>query len=227
MPLTPDAVWTVTGAVALTVSDQANDGAIRANAAHPPAAAARRNSGNFTLAGSTVNIRDGEQNGEGGGQALPGVTLVFTGILVTLILHFGWELLQVPAFAGFSGMTWSVAVHCFRAALGDVLIAGGAYAGAARAFRRSAWPVLPKSMAPGVTWIVLGLIATIAFEFWALRLGRWAYGEGMPLLFGVGLFPLLQWLVVPVVTLAILRQVAAVPSRPGDSGGRLPPGVNG
>jgi len=33
----------------------------------------------------------------------------------------------------------------------------------------------------------------------------WAYSARMPLVFGIGLAPLLQWLVVPVATLLIVR----------------------
>lgn len=137
------------------------------------------------------------------------MTLVVSGILLTLILHFGWEMLQHPAFMPFADSTWAETVRCFRAALGDVVIASGAYAATALAFRRPAWPILPRWIAPATTWIVLGEIVTIAVERWALRLGRWEYGEGMPLVFGIGLLPLLQWLVVPVLTLVVLHQLAA------------------
>jgi hypothetical protein len=35
--------------------------------------------------------------------------------------------------------------------------------------------------------------------------GNWGYTAGMPLLFGIGLSPLLQWLVLPPVTVLAHR----------------------
>jgi hypothetical protein len=70
------------------------------------------------------------------------------------------------------------------------------------------WLVQPERwLAPAAIWIALGLVATIAFERWALETGRWQYGRDMPAMFGIGLLPLLQWLVVPAVTLFAVRRV--------------------
>jgi hypothetical protein len=59
--------------------------------------------------------------------------------------------------------------------------------------------------------ITLGVLAMIGFERWALAAGRRAYASDMPLVFGVGLLPLLQWIVVPAVTLALVRVRARPP----------------
>ena len=108
--------------------------------------------------------------------------LMIVGIVATLTLHFAWEMLQAPAFADFAGSTWAGTVRCFTAALGDVLLASGAYVITALAFRRAAWPVRRGWILPAATWIALGIVATVAFEQWALSRGRWAYGPEMPLL---------------------------------------------
>lgn len=129
-------------------------------------------------------------------------------IVATLTLHFAWEMLQAPAFADFAGSTWAGTVRCFTAALGDVLLASGAYAITALAFQRGPWPVRRGWILPGATWIALGILATVAFERWALSRGRWAYGPEMPLVLGIGLLPLLQWLIVPMLTLGLVRSLA-------------------
>lgn len=126
-------------------------------------------------------------------------------ILATLGLHFAWEMLQAPAFIDFAGTTWEGTVRCLAAAVGDLLLAGGAYVVTALAFRRAAWPVLRGWILPALTWIALGVLATIGFERWALSRGRWSYGPEMPVLVGIGLLPLLQWLVVPALTLLFVH----------------------
>jgi hypothetical protein len=133
------------------------------------------------------------------------MSLVIVGIVVTLTLHFAWEMLQAPAFMDFAGSTWEGTVACFVASLGDLLVASGAYVVTALAFRRLRWPIEPDWILPAATWTALGVLAAIAFELGALAQGRWAYGPEMPLVFGIGLLPLLQWIVIPALTLAVVR----------------------
>lgn len=133
------------------------------------------------------------------------MNVAIVSLLLTLTLHFAWEMLQAPAFMDFAGTTWQGTVRCFVASLGDVLLASGAYLITALVFWRLAWPVRPGWVLPAATWIALGVLATIAFERWALARERWTYGPEMPVVFGIGLLPLLQWLVVPALTLALLR----------------------
>jgi hypothetical protein len=135
--------------------------------------------------------------------------LIAAGVLTTLALHFAWEMLQAPAFVDFAGSTWAGTVRCFIAALGDVLLASGAYVVTTLLFRRAAWPVQRSWLSPAVTWVAAGVLATVAFERLALARGQWSYGPEMPRIAGVGLFPLLQWLIVPALTLTIMRYVVA------------------
>lgn len=134
--------------------------------------------------------------------------LAIAGLLGTLGLHFAWEMLQAPAFEQFASTAWDGTVRCFVAALGDVVIAGMAYVATALVLRRAWWPLERAWIGPAAVWVALGLVATVAFELWALEQGRWVYGPAMPLLFGIGLLPLLQWVIVPVLTLVLIRYLA-------------------
>ena len=117
---------------------------------------------------------------------------------------------------GLADTTGDGSVRCFLASAGDLLLASGAYAVTALVFWRPAWPIRPDWILPAATWIAIGVMATSAFERWALAPGRWAYGPDMPLVFGIGLLPLLQWIVVPVLTLAVLRWWRNHAVRPAD-----------
>lgn len=127
-------------------------------------------------------------------------------VLLTLLLHYVWEMVQAPLFTNFAGASfWSHALPCFWAALGDVLIAFSAYAAAAAAFRRPAWPFGCRCQGPFTVCLLVGLAITIAFEYYALATGRWNYADVMPTVAGVGLSPLAQWIVVPSLTLVLLQ----------------------
>ena len=126
--------------------------------------------------------------------------------LLTLAVHYMWEMGQARFFDNMAGMPLSRhAAICFLASLGDVAIAASAYGVTGLLFRRPVWALRPRWLGPAALWVAIGLGVTALVERWAIASGRWAYGESMPTIFGVGLAPLLQWTFVPVVTLVIFR----------------------
>lgn len=40
--------------------------------------------------------------------------------------------------------------------------------------------------------VVVSIFFAVGLEFWALNVGRWAYTDSMPLMFGIGLTPAIQ-----------------------------------
>ena len=136
-------------------------------------------------------------------------TTAVIAISVTLVLHFTWEMLQAPVFAPFAGSVWAGTIRCFQAGLGDLLLASGAYVVTAFVFRRPMWLVQGEGwFTPAATWIAVSLLGTVVFERWAIESGRWRYGPDMPTLLGIGLLPLLQWLIVPALTVIAVRSFA-------------------
>lgn len=72
------------------------------------------------------------------------------------------------------------------------------------------WIVNPSVYARPSTWIVTimtGFILAVGFELWALSTHRWEYGA-MPTILGLGIFPILQMIVVPLIILSISRSVS-------------------
>lgn len=90
-------------------------------------------------------------------------------------------------------------MHCW---LGDLLITGGALAVALVLAGRS-WPTNSSSrLLVAVITIVAGVLFTMASEIWNVQYtGAWGYAKAMPVIFGVGLSPLMQWIVVPGLAL--------------------------
>ena len=128
-------------------------------------------------------------------------------VLLTVLLHFIWEMWQSRFFASMADMPLlRHSLVCLLASLGDLLIAAVAYAATILLLHRS-WPLRPHWQGPAALWMTISIACGVAIERWALASGRWTYAESMPTLWGVGLLPLIQWIIVPTATLLILRAV--------------------
>jgi len=121
-------------------------------------------------------------------------------------LNLVWEIVQLPLYAIYYEtdlrVIASAVVHC---TLGDALIALSSYLLAAAATRSWNWPA--DRTAPGAAVAVVAGLAYTVFSEWfnvSVR-GSWAYSPAMPQLFGLGLSPLLQWLLLPLVGLLTFR----------------------
>lgn len=131
--------------------------------------------------------------------------------LFAFLLHYPWEFLQVPFFAGMEEAPhWDATLFCSRAALGDAAMELVAFWIVAAVVRSRRW-VLSPSPKTVALFIALGLAMTLAFEWLATGwLDRWTYAASMPVvpLLGVGALPLVQWLLLPPISLwLVYRQL--------------------
>ena len=124
-----------------------------------------------------------------------------------MILHFIWEMAQGGLFVGLREQPLAqAAVRCSKATLGDLVITAVAFTFAALTVRRMHWPLMNSFVAPAV-FVATGLVITIAFEYFALATSRWAYEPEMPTLLGVGISPIAQWIVIPLLQLPLFRAI--------------------
>lgn len=128
-----------------------------------------------------------------------------------LLLNFPWEILQVRLFAGMASAPYAEAIKgCIQATLGDVLITLLGFGAVAIAAKNRRWLLAPSGRQVAA-FIGIGLSITVLIE-WLATHGRWVkswtYSTSMPLLpgTGIGLAPLLQWIVVPLLVLWFLRR---------------------
>ena len=129
---------------------------------------------------------------------------------LSFVLHFVWEFLQVPTYAGMAKLDhWEGVKVCTSATAGDVGFALLAFWTVSLLSKSRQW------MTAQLTWQVLlflgvGIALTIGFEFYYTQISnRWAYSELMPLIppFGTGLSPLIQWIFVPLLVLSLGRRI--------------------
>jgi hypothetical protein len=120
-------------------------------------------------------------------------------------LNFLWEMAQARFYSSMKGLPfWSATWLCTRAAAADVALLALCFAIAALVARDAAWPLHPTSQSMA-TFFALCLLATAAIEHWAIATRRWSYSDDMPMIFGVGALPLLQWVLIPVLSVLVFR----------------------
>lgn len=148
----------------------------------------------------------------------PELNLFFFSFLV----NFVWEMWQVPLYEGMAAAPHFEAVRvCTQASLGDGLISVVAFWAAAAATGTRHW-YLRLRPAALVTYLAVGVAITIVLEWLATGpLERWRYDAAMPRLplLGTGLLPVLQWLFLPPLTLALMRRQTRSAHRPFGAAG--------
>ena len=146
---------------------------------------------------------------------IPELRLATLGFAVNAL----WEALQTPLYGDRGGGALYLIRTRLHCAVGDVLILLGCFAVVSLIWRNRHW-IASGSVPPRVLFVTLGLGYTAASEVLHARwLKSWTYAPEMPLLFGVGLTPILQWLLIPSVLLFILGPSRALASGlPGEGG---------
>jgi len=135
---------------------------------------------------------------------LLGRTLLW--VRLSFSLNLVWEVAQLPLYTiardpSVARIAYAV-LHC---TLGDAIIAAAGFILAGFVFQDADWPS-SRPWPGGAVATLFGLAYTTYSEWYNVyEVGAWAYSARMPLVLGIGLAPLLQWLVVPVAMLLIVR----------------------
>ncbi len=136
-----------------------------------------------------------------------------TGLWAALafVLNLTWEIAQVRLYTIWAeadrlSVAWAL-LHC---TLGDVVIALAMFALAGTVLRRVDWA--ESRPWTGGAIAMAGALAYTAWSEWynVYRAGSWTYTASMPLIFGIGLAPLLQWLILPTALVLAYRALGHV-----------------
>lgn len=136
---------------------------------------------------------------------------------IVFVLNLAWEIAHVRLYTIWATSDgWSVAWALLHCTLGDVVIALAMFVLAGMVLGRADWPA--SRPWAGAAIVMLGATAYTAWSEWynVYRVGNWGYAASMPMVFGIGLSPLLQWLVLPPVAVVAHRMLA--PVLPGQHG---------
>ena len=154
----------------------------------------------------------------------PGVTaLAGLWAAPAFVLNLIWELAHVRLYtiwAAEDGMSiaWAL-LHC---SLGDLVLALAMFALAGIVLQRADWPA--SRPLTGGAIVVIGAIAFTAWSerYNVYRAGNWGYTASMPMILGIGLSPLLQWIVLPPAMVGAYRRLEPVLLRPHSSQSPIP-----
>ena len=134
--------------------------------------------------------------------------------IFALLLSLPWEFGQMWLYVDSAEMSHLQGIRiCMAATAGDAVIMLIAFGVVALAARSPAWVRVP-TIRQVSSFVAIGLVVTIAVEIVATRSNgqfSWRYAPAMPVtpLFGVGLVPLLMWVVVPPLVLWFVRRQIA------------------
>ena len=134
--------------------------------------------------------------------------LVALMILIAFTSNAAWELAQcrlyvLSAHGLFASHVWG----CLLGAAGDVVLLALSFLATAAAVKSLRWPLRPHFALPTALFVAIGLVATVAVERWAQSTGLWSYAETMPTVVGVGVAPALQWVVIPMLMVWLVRAI--------------------
>lgn len=132
--------------------------------------------------------------------------------VISFLLHLVWENAQAPLYDCYATF-WQCFWICLKAvATGDMIFMAVIYLALAAVHRDIRWTDHPATFKHPGTWLLallIGILLAVGFELWAVHVDhRWLYMPGMPIvpIIEVGLLPVLQMLVIPVLVLGFLSR---------------------
>lgn len=133
---------------------------------------------------------------KGRGAVILSAWILAIGFLVNLL----WENAQAFLYVGYRGFIEHFWI-CFVASVIDALVILLVYLVLALVYKDIYWPRHYTIVRYAVVALIGGALA-VGFEIWALEKEEWAYTALMPVVPGlkVGLSPLIQLIVLPVIT---------------------------
>ena len=145
--------------------------------------------------------------------------------VLAFLLNFAWELSHCPLFKG-CGFDYAHVTFLALASLADAILAALLYLSFALVYQNGIWAY--SLTARRCFWVmVVGGTGAVVSEMAHLAAGNWAYTASMPLILGigVGITPVLQFTVLPVLIYSLSAHftvIKAVPSSPKAAPGNNP-----
>lgn len=135
--------------------------------------------------------------------------LVAAWVAASLALNLVWETAHIPLYTFPDGAgPLVIAYDILHCTVGDGLIALSAFVLTSLLLRDTGW-IRQRAWVGALLVAVMGISYTAYSEWLNVYVRQsWAYSPLMPLVFGLGLSPLLQWLVLPFGITLLARRLS-------------------
>ncbi|MBI1397017.1 MAG: hypothetical protein GC151_13655 [Betaproteobacteria bacterium] len=128
--------------------------------------------------------------------------------LASLAIHLPWEIGHLPLYTVWrTGSIPELAFDVAHCTIGDALISLCTFVAAGAVLRSMCW-LLTRPLAGAGLVTLLGTGYTLFSEYRNVYLlHAWGYSPLMPRVAGIGVTPLLQWLILPGLTVLLVRRL--------------------
>jgi hypothetical protein len=128
---------------------------------------------------------------------------IFSGVVFNLT----WEIVQLPLYTVWTTASiGELSYDVFHCTVGDTMIASLGLFTSILIAGSAAWPNA-RFVAISILTVFFGLGYTIYSEWHNTVITHaWSYTPSMPTMLGIGLAPVVQWVVVPVCTFLLLKR---------------------
>lgn len=134
-------------------------------------------------------------------------------------LHGVWEFLHSSFYTDHVRGLWYVVWTRLHCTVGDIMILMASFWLTSLAFRSRRWIGDRNLIAMFIFWTI-GLGYTVFSEWFNTTISKtWQYTPSMPVLFGIGLTPILQWLIIPPTAMLLMRRSGRSESDSETTGG--------
>lgn len=129
-------------------------------------------------------------------------------LVFAFLLHGPWETMHFPFYEGVGSTPHrQAALVCGAASVGDAVIALLAFWAVAAGMQGGRRWLRSPSRAHVAAFTGVGILITAILEIVFTAIWpRWAYSDAMPVLLGVGLVPIAQWLLLQPLTVWFVRR---------------------
>ena len=125
-------------------------------------------------------------------------------MLFAFILNLIWELLHYFLYIDLSGIPKYP--HILLASFTDMILISVIFFLVSVIDKSFKWIGKPDWLNIVIIF-VLSIVASASIEVWALKTGRWAYTSLMPVVFGLGVSPLVQLFATGILALFIIKLI--------------------